>query len=142
MPAQNTICHQDGKSTPYPVYNETASNYNRDNPVKHDKSHDFGPTVAPHENARYVKERVYTEPRQSPLVEKRPPVVPLPAFQQAFGSTEIGKFAEAFSRTEVAQDDTSSDNFLYDSYSEWDGPTEPQWSTQPAPREIRCEDNY
>lgn len=142
MPAQNTICHQDGKSTPYPVYDDTPSNYNRDNPARHGNSHDFTSASVLHENARNARERLYPEPRQSPPVEKRPPVVPLPAFQQAFGSTEIGKFAEAFSRTEVVQDDASSDNFLYDSYSEWDGPTEPQWSTQPAAREIKCEDNY
>lgn len=140
MPAQNTICHQDGKTTPYPVYDDTPSNYSRENPVRHGSS-DFRPAVTTHD-ARYVRERAYPEARPSPPVEKRPPVVPLPAFQQAFGSTEIGKFAEAFSRTEVAQDDASSDNFLYDSFSEWDGPTEPQWSTQPTAREIKCEDNY
>lgn len=75
-------------------------------------------------------------------MEKRPPVVPLPAFQQAFGSTEIGKFAEAFSRAEVALEDISGDNFMFDTFPEWDGTNEPQWSSQPASKEIKCEDTF
>lgn len=140
MSTPNAICHQDGKATPYPVYDDAQSNFTRDSSVRPGNSN-FAPSTAPPDNVQKARERAYVEPRQSPIKEKRPPVVPLPAFQQAFGSTEIGRFAEAFSRTEVAQDD-NLDNYLYDSYSEWDGPTEPQWSTQPVPREIKCEDNY
>lgn len=94
------------------------------------------------ESARDVRDRFYTEPHRTPPEENRPPVVPLPAFQQAFGSTEIGKFAEAFSRAEVAHENIPNDSFLYDSLPEWDGSTELQWSSRPTSREIKCEDNY
>lgn len=76
------------------------------------------------------------QPRPSPPPQERPALVPLPAFQQAFGSTEIGKFAEAFSRTEVALGEPES--FNYDSFPDWE--PEPQWS-QPS-REIKCEDTF
>lgn len=138
LPAQNAMC-QEGRSTPYPVY-EDASSYNRAGTPRHVNSAEYN--AAPQDTARTTRERFYPEPKRSPPIEKRPPVVPLPAFQQAFGSTEIGKFAEAFSRTEVAQDDTSADNFLFESFSEWDGPTDPQWAPQTAGRDVKCEDNY
>ena len=78
-----------------------------------------------------------------PPEEKRPPVVPLPAFQQAFGSTEIGKFAEAFSRAEVVHEtEDSSDNFMFESFHEWEGPPELQWTSQATSREIKCEENF
>lgn len=136
------MCQQDGRSTPYPGYEDTTSSYNGDNTPRHESAHHFGAVTGQPENTRPPRNRFCPEPRRTPPEEKRPPVVPLPAFQQAFGSTEIGKFAEAFTRTEAAQEDASADNFLYESFTEWDGPTEPQWSTQPATREIKCEDNY
>ncbi|XP_075970605.1 uncharacterized protein LOC142972994 [Anticarsia gemmatalis] len=141
MHGQNQACQQDGRSTPYPVYEDTP--FNGENNTRQRNTPEFTPSVAQTDIARAVRERFPAEPRRSPPEEKRPPpVVPLPAFQQAFGSTEIGKFAEAFSRTEVAVDDASVDSFMYESYPEWDGPIEPQWSSQPASREIKCEDNF
>lgn len=141
MPLQNQVSHPEGRSTPYPVYEDTS--YNGESTVRQQNTPELpatGPVSA--EASRAVRDRFYPEPRRSPPEEKRPPVVPLPAFQQAFGSTEIGKFAEAFSRTEIALEDTSTDNFSFESFPEWDGSAEPQWSTQPASREIKCEDSY
>lgn len=143
MHGQSQTCQQDGRSTPYPVYEDAP--YNGDNGARQRNTPEFAPSVAPSESTRVARERFPAEPRRSPPEEKRPPpppVVPLPAFQQAFGSTEIGKFAEAFSRTEVAVDDAPADSFIYESYPEWDGSIEPQWSSQPASREIKCEDNF
>ncbi|XP_026729259.1 uncharacterized protein LOC113494926 isoform X1 [Trichoplusia ni] len=141
---QNQACQQDGRSTPYPVYEETP--FNGEGRPRQRNTPEFSAGVTQSEGTRGARERFPAEPRRSPPEEKRPPLVPLPAFQQAFGSTEIGKFAEAFSRTEVAVDDTSADNFMFDSFPEWDGSVEPQWSSQPpAPptsREIKCEDNF
>lgn len=142
---QNQACQQDGRSTPYPVYEDTP--FNGEGNSRQRTTPEFTPGVTQTETVRTVRERFPAEPRRSLPEEKRPPpVVPLPAFQQAFGSTEIGKFAEAFSRTEVAVDDTPTDNFMYESFSEWDGQVEPQWSSQPASqpasREIKCEDNF
>lgn len=137
--AQNQACMQDGRTTPYNAYEETA--YNGESGTRSNTS-EFPATNAPTtESARAPRDRFYSEPRSSPPEEKRPPVVPLPAFQQAFGSTEIGKFAEAFSRTEVAHEEAASE-FAYESFSDWDAPLEPQWSSQPASREIKCEDNF
>ncbi|XP_049866607.1 uncharacterized protein LOC126367229 [Pectinophora gossypiella] len=138
---QNQVCPPDGRSTPYPVYEESM--YNGESNARHRNTPEYPRAAAPPEEARPVRdrERPVTQPRRSPPEEKRPPVVPLPAFQQAFGSTEIGKFAEAFSR-EVIIDDASGENYAFESFPEWDGPTEPQWSSQPASREIKCEDNY
>ncbi|XP_026751265.1 uncharacterized protein LOC113511750 [Galleria mellonella] len=139
--AQNPACIQDGRSTPYRPYDETS--YSGENGIRHGNTPEFSTTRAvPPETPRSARDRFYAEPRRSPPEEKRPPVVPLPAFQQAFGSTEIGKFAEAFSRTEVALEDVTSDNFSYESFSDWDVPSEPQWSLQPTSREIKCEDNF
>lgn len=145
MHSQSQACQQDGRSTPYPVYED--SHYNGEGGARQRNTPEFTPAVTQSEASRAPRERFPVEPRRSPPEEKRaPPVVPLPAFQQAFGSTEIGKFAEAFSRTEIAVDDTPADNFMYDSFPEWDGSVEPQWSSQPAAqptsREIKCEDNF
>ncbi|CAB3243520.1 unnamed protein product [Arctia plantaginis] len=145
MHSQNQTCQPDGRSTPYTVYEDMPFN-EREHGARHRNTPEFTCSVAQTETSRGVRdrfERFSLEPRRSPPEEKRPPpVVPLPAFQQAFGSTEIGKFAEAFSRTETAVDDDAADSFLYDSYPDWDGPIEPQWSSQPASREIKCEDNF
>lgn len=141
IPPQNQVCHPEGRSTPYPVYEDTR--YNGESTVRQRNTPELPATgPVPAEASRTARDRFYPEPRRSPPEEKRPPVVPLPAFQQAFGSTEIGKFAEAFSRTEIAHEDASNDNFSFESFSEWDGSAEPQWSTQPASREIKCEDSY
>lgn len=142
---QNQACQQDGRSTPYPVYEDTP--FNGEGRPRRRNTPEFSASVTQSEGTRGARERFPAEPRRSPPEEKRPPLVPLPAFQQAFGSTEIGKFAEAFSRTEVAVDDTSADNFMFDSFPEWDGSVEPQWSSQPpaaqpTSREIKCEDNF
>lgn len=75
-------------------------------------------------------------PEVATVKRERPPVVPLPAFQQAFGSTEIGRFAEAFSRAELLTDENSSVPF--DEFSEWET-SEPPYSGPPA-RRIKCED--
>ncbi|XP_026328418.1 uncharacterized protein LOC113236524 isoform X1 [Hyposmocoma kahamanoa] len=141
MPPQNQVCHPEGRSTPYPVYEDTR--YNGESTVRQQNTPELPATgPVPVEASRTARDCFYPEPRRSPPEEKRPPVVPLPAFQQAFGSTEIGKFAEAFSRTEIALEDASNENFSFESFPEWDGSTEPQWSTQPASREIKCEDSY
>ena len=148
MHSQNQACQQDGRSTPYPVYEDSP--FNGEVGSRQRNTPEFPPSVAQNEPARAARDRFpVVEPRRSPPEEKRPPrppVVPLPAFQQAFGSTEIGKFAEAFSRTEIAVDDTPADNFMYESFPDWDGSAEPQWSSQPASqptsREIKCEDNF
>ncbi|XP_063820880.1 uncharacterized protein LOC135071064 [Ostrinia nubilalis] len=132
--AQNQACLQDGRSTPFRAYEEPYSGVRA--PVKPEPA----ASVAA-EPAMPARDRFFVEPRRTPPEEKRPPVVPLPAFQQAFGSTEIGKFAEAFSRAEVALEE-ATDNFSYESFADWDAPPEPQWSSQPASREIKCEDNY
>ncbi|XP_039748966.1 uncharacterized protein LOC120625810 [Pararge aegeria] len=138
----NFVCAQGGRSTPYPPYED--SQYNGDNGAKQNNMQEFsGRTITPSEAARPVREHIIKEQRRAPPEEKRPPVVPLPAFQQAFGSTEIGKFAEAFSRAEVAHEtEESSDNFMFESFHDWDGPPELQWTSQPASREIKCEDNF
>lgn len=140
------MSQQDGRSTSYPGYEDRTS-YNGESASIHENTQHFSAVTSRKEHSRPHRDRFFSELRRSPPEEKRPPVVPLPAFQQAFGSTEIGKFAEAFTRTEAAQEDASADRFLYESFTEWDGPTEPQWSTQPAAattvaREIKCEDNY
>ncbi|XP_063379211.1 uncharacterized protein LOC134666035 [Cydia fagiglandana] len=129
---QNQMCASEGRSTPYPVYEDSP--YSGQNGRKQSPVPRSGPA------AERARERLSAEPRRSPPREPRPPVVPLPAFQQAFGSTEIGKFAEAFSRTEVALED-ASESFSYESFPEWDAP-EPQWSSQPAAREVKCEDTF
>ncbi|XP_023940815.1 uncharacterized protein LOC112047771 [Bicyclus anynana] len=132
----NFVSGQDGRSTPYPTYED--SHYNGDGGAKQNMQEFSGRMTTPPESVRAAREQ-----RQSPPEEKRPPVVPLPAFQQAFGSTEIGKFAEAFSRAEVAHEaEDTSDNFMFESFPEWDGPPELQWTSQPASREIKCEDNF
>ncbi|XP_041976635.1 uncharacterized protein LOC121731313 [Aricia agestis] len=127
-------CAQDGA----PHYNSYDLPYNGEAKVK----------CAPAEQARVPdpvrpapdRESLYERPRP-PTPEKRPPVVPLPAFQQAFGSTEIGKFAEAFSRADAAHDADDAETFAFDPFDDWDGAPEPQW-LQPPPREIKCEDNF
>lgn len=141
LPPPNFVCGQDGRSTPYPVYED--SQYNGENGVKQNSMQELSGRVVPQsEAARSVREHVIKEQRRSPPEEKRPPVVPLPAFQQAFGSTEIGKFAEAFSRAEVAHDaEDSAESFSYEAFPDWDGPPELQWTSQPS-REIKCEDNF
>lgn len=137
---QNQACQQDGRSTPFPVYEDAV--YGGENGGRHRNTPEFTPNLSQTET-RAIRERFHAVPQRSPPKEKSPiPVVPLPAFQQAFGSTEIGKFAEAFSRTEAAVDDASAESFIYDSYPEWDGSIEPQWSSQPGSREIKCEDNF
>lgn len=136
-PAQNPNCLQDGRSTPFRPYEES---YNGESSARPGATSE-APTVTTVEPPRTARERFYAEPKRSPPVEKRPPVVPLPAFQQAFGSTEIGKFAEAFSRAEVALEE-AADSFAYEPFADWEAPPEPQWSSQPASREIKCEDNY
>ncbi|CAH2075309.1 unnamed protein product, partial [Iphiclides podalirius] len=136
----NQLCAPDGRSTPFPVY-ENGS-YASDN-GKHSCAVEVtAKSVTQSEIARPVRERIFSEPQRGPSEEKRPPVVPLPAFQQAFGSTEIGKFAEAFSRAEVAHEaeDISNDNFTFESFQDWEGAAE--WSSPPANREIKCEENY
>ncbi|KAL0840358.1 hypothetical protein ABMA28_015619 [Loxostege sticticalis] len=137
-PVQNQACLQDGRSTPFRAYEEP---YSRENIVRPGVTPEAPAASVAAESARPVRDRFYVEPRRTPPEEKRPPVVPLPAFQQAFGSTEIGKFAEAFTRAEVALEE-AADAFAYDAFAEWDAPHEPQWSSQPASREIKCEDNY
>ncbi|OWR50368.1 uncharacterized protein LOC116765688 [Danaus plexippus] len=139
---QNQMVPQEGRSTPYPVYDE--SHYNGDNGVKQNSCHDFNGRVIPlPEPSHPLRESFIPEQRRLPPEEKRPPVVPLPAFQQAFGSTEIGKFAEAFSRAEVVHDaEDSSDNFVFESFHDWEGISEEQWTSQPTPKEIKCEDNF
>lgn len=129
------MCAPESRSTPYPMFEE--SHYGSG--AKHSPAALARPAVSPADPPR-GRDRFNAEPRRSPPQEVRPPVVPLPAFQQAFGSTEIGKFAEAFSRTEIALEDVP-DNFSYESFPDWEQP-EPQWSSQPAPREIKCEDNF
>ncbi|XP_068630295.1 uncharacterized protein [Battus philenor] len=138
----NMLCPPEGRSTPYSAYEETF--YAGDN-AKHSSAAELPVrNISQPERPAPKRERVVSDPRQTPPEEKRPPVVPLPAFQQAFGSTEIGKFAEAFSRAEVANEieDVSNENFVYESFQDWDGPLEAQWSSPPAPREIKCEENY
>ncbi|XP_013189698.1 uncharacterized protein LOC106134246 [Amyelois transitella] len=138
---QNQACMQDGRSTPYRPYAETT--YNGDCGARQGSTSDYTSSVTPSEPSKVPRERFYPAPRRSPPEEKRPPVVPLPAFQQAFGSTEIGKFAEAFSRAEVALENIASDTFVYESFSDWDASLEPQWpASQPASREIKCEENF
>ncbi|XP_028031840.1 uncharacterized protein LOC114244280 [Bombyx mandarina] len=140
MNVQNYLS-QDGRSaTPYHMYGD--SSFNGESGARHGNSTDYTVSETRAEMVRSERERLHTETRRSPPEEKRPPLVPLPAFQQAFGSTEIGKFAEAFSRAEIALDDVPGDNFSYDSFQEWDGPLEPHWSSQPTSREIKCEENY
>ncbi|XP_038210516.1 uncharacterized protein LOC119831286 [Zerene cesonia] len=136
--SQNHNAAHDGRSTPYPVYDQSTyekgckSGIGNKFPIQGTPSADF---------TQPVRESPSAKPR-SPPAETRPPVVPLPAFQQAFGSTEIGKFAEAFSRTEITHEpDESCDNFVYEPFNEWDGSPEPQWAP-PATREIKCEDNF
>ncbi|CAG9136206.1 unnamed protein product [Plutella xylostella] len=115
-PHPPSLGYGDGRSTPYSMYEDQYSG------EACMRAAAEAPAVAPR-----------VDPRPPPPAEKpRPAVVPLPAFQQAFGSTERGKFAEAFSRTESALEDAADFDF------DWDAP-EPQWS-QPAPREIKCED--
>ncbi|KAG6451879.1 uncharacterized protein LOC115444683 [Manduca sexta] len=137
---QNQICHQDGRSTPYSVYEDSP--FNGDSVSRHGSSSEFPAPLSQEEGPRAAREPYAREPRRPAPEEKRPPVVPLPAFQQAFGSTEIGKFAEAFSRAEVALGEGGGDTFLYESFAEWEPPTEFQWSSQTASREIKCEENY
>lgn len=136
------VCQQDGRSTPYRNTSYEEARYSgaqhRSTPAPEYPT-PSGP--APPAEPPRPRERIYSEPRRAEPEVKRPPIVPLPAFQQAFGSTEIGKFAEAFSRTEVALDD-ATDSFAFESFPEWDPPAEPQWSSQPASREIKCEDNF
>ncbi|XP_046960973.1 uncharacterized protein LOC124530749 [Vanessa cardui] len=142
MHHQNQICAQDGRSTPYPTYEEP--HYNRENGQKQANIQEFpGRNMIPSEAARPTREHFFAEQRRSPPEEKRPPVVPLPAFQQAFGSTEIGKFAEAFSRAEVAHEaEDSTDNFMFESFQDWEASPDPQWTSQTATREIKCEENF
>lgn len=137
---QTQVNNHEGRSTPYPVYENTS--FQRESASRLVNQTDFRQDASQLESVRDVRDRFYAQPRLSPPEEKRPPVVPLPAFQQAFGSTEIGKFAEAFSRAEVAHENITNDNFLYDSFPEWDGSPELQWSSRPTSREIKCEDNY
>ncbi|KAL4706557.1 hypothetical protein ACJJTC_015755 [Scirpophaga incertulas] len=138
--AQTQACLQEGRSTPYRGYEDSP--YNGECSGRQRATPEFPASSVVSADSKAARERFYLEPRRSPPEEKRPPVVPLPAFQQAFGSTEIGKFAEAFSRTEIALDDTTPDSFSYESFSDWESSVEPQWSSQPASREIKCEDNY
>lgn len=99
--------------------------------------------VASTDVPRVGRDHFFSRQSTLPTEPKPPPVVPLPAFQQAFGSTEIGKFSEAFSRTEVLHDnEDSSDNFVFDSFNDWEGPSELQWSLQPTAKEIKCEENF
>ncbi|XP_053602419.1 uncharacterized protein LOC128670628 [Plodia interpunctella] len=139
---QNQPCMQDGRSTPYRPYEDTS--YSGECGTRQGNSSEYMAPVTVSESAK-TRECFYSTPRRSPPrtppEEKRPPLVPLPAFQQAFGSTEIGKFAEAFSRAEVALEEVTSDSFAYDSFSDWDASLESQWTAQPAPREIKCEEN-
>lgn len=139
---QTQVCAQDGRSTPYPTYDD--SHYNSENRLKHVSIQDFsGRNMLPSAAPRPARDTFYAEQRRSPPEEKRPPVVPLPAFQQAFGSTEIGKFAEAFSRAEVAQEtEDSSDNFMFESFQDWEASSDPQWTSQSANREIKCEETF
>lgn len=113
----------EGRSRPYPVYDTGYENKRGSN--------DF-PVRVQAEVTQPVQETV---PR-SPPQEERPPVVPLPAFQQAFGSTEIGKFAEAFSRADVAHETDDCENF-FESFAEWEGSE--QWAPS---KEIKCEDTF
>lgn len=136
---QNSIRHSDARSTNYHDYERQV--YNGDS-SRLSNTTEFDSGAMQMENNRVPCESSYIDTRRPLLEEKRPPVVPLPAFQQAFGSTEIGKFSEAFTRTEVAQDDVSGDSFMFESFPEWDGSNEPQWSSQPAAKEIKCEDSY
>ncbi|CAK1604223.1 unnamed protein product [Parnassius mnemosyne] len=138
---QNSLCPPDGRSTPYPVYEDVP--YVGDNGRQSGIVEFSARNVTQSEEVRPVRERMFSEPRRTPPEEKRPPIVPLPAFQQAFGSTEIGKFAEAFSRAEVAHEveDISNENFVFETFQEWDSAPDAQWSSQPAAREIKCEEN-
>ncbi|KAI5633792.1 hypothetical protein NE865_13482 [Phthorimaea operculella] len=140
--AQNQVCPPEGRSTPYPVYEESMYSTERSSRNRTPEYPPSGARAADSPRAPRDRERPHVEPRRPPPEEKpRPPVVPLPAFQQAFGSTEIGKFAEAFSREVAINDDATSDNFPFESYPDWDAAVEPQWSN-PASREIKCEDTY
>ncbi|XP_050681504.1 uncharacterized protein LOC126976949 [Leptidea sinapis] len=132
---QNHVGSHDGRSTPYPVYDQAA--YNSETEAK--RVPEYSTRKIPKET-KSVRDTALREHHKPP--EEKRPIVPLPAFQQAFGSTEIGKFAEAFSRAEVAQEaDESCENFLYDSFNEWDGSLDAQWS-QANPKEIKCEDSF
>lgn len=136
-PTVSQVCPLEGRSTPYRSYEEPsyASERPRATP-------EFPTSNASAEFSVTARDRYSEVRRPSPEVKKTRPIVPLPAFQQAFGSTEIGRFAEAFSRTEIAVDDSTSDSFNYEGFSDWDGNTEPLWSTQPSSREIKCEENF
>ncbi|KPJ11401.1 hypothetical protein RR48_15040 [Papilio machaon] len=136
------LCPPEGRSTPYPMYEDMSHGGDSG---KHNGVLEYPARTVPQAEApRTMRECVVSSPRRSPPEEKRPPVVPLPAFQQAFGSTEIGKFAEAFSRAEAVHevDDISNENFVYDAFQDWEGPPESQWAAPPSAREIKCEDNY
>ncbi|XP_045513955.1 uncharacterized protein LOC123707715 [Pieris brassicae] len=124
---QNHIGAHDGRSTPYPVY-DTGYESKRG-------SNDFPMRVPPAEVPQPVRETVETRPPEV----VRPPVVPLPAFQQAFGSTEIGKFAEAFSRADLAHETDECENFAFEPFAEWEGSPD-QWT--PPVKEIKCEDTF
>ncbi|CAK1553675.1 unnamed protein product [Leptosia nina] len=130
---QNHIGAHDGRSTPYPVYDTSY-----ENGTKRVNNNEYTRN-APKDVVQPVRENPINEQR-CPPEEKRPPVVPLPAFQQAFGSTEIGKFAEAFSRADTAHEaEEPCDNFVYEPFSDWDASPE-QWT--PPVKEIKCEENF
>lgn len=137
------MCQSNGRSTPFPVYDGRHFPLDRSGTVTDFTSMNTSLTVTSSELDVTSRERPQQETCHPPPEEKKQPAtVPLPAFQQAFGSTEIGRFAEAFSRTEVALEDTSSSIINFDGFSDWDGHTEPLWSSQPTTREIKCEENY
>lgn len=96
--------------------------------------------------------------REEPPLEPLKPLktatdaVPLPAFQQAFGSTEIGRFSEAFTSAGAITEDMVSRAISQGLLGEWreaswgegkdlgwgEGGDEPPWSARG--KQIKCED--
>lgn len=136
---QSQVFPPEDRSATFPVYDESVSLTTERIRMKTDNANS---STVPTSDFNINSCDRYSESQRRLIEEKKAPaVVPLPAFQQAFGSTEIGRFAEAFSRAEVVVDDASSEPFPFEGFSDWDGQTEPLWSSQPVTKEIKCEEN-
>ncbi|GBP14222.1 hypothetical protein EVAR_7648_1 [Eumeta japonica] len=153
---QNQMCLPESRSTPYRVYDGATFSGSPAgtagtglagsmNGMRCSGSELAGGLTC--ERPRRIEAPPPEVARADPPDEKRAAaVVPLPAFQQAFGSTEIGRFAEAFSRAEAAleEEGATNDAFAFEAFGEWEPPAE-TWSPPPppaTPREIKCEDPY